>query len=152
MTPFFPNTEGFTKRPTSFFIVLTKWPPIFLLSSPKDPLFLYLVCHRKAPTLGVLSAHPRQFRILVPPAPRGYLSLSPKYNRARPTFQHCWKFSNHISDSVRFQITVLVRFGSVWFWLVTVILIVWPRSLLLCHFHKKLRIWWKKSFGFLSNR
>ena len=47
-----------------------------------------------------------------------------------------------------FQITVLVRFGPVWFWLVTVSLIVWPRSLLLCPFHKKLRIWWKKSFGF----
>ena len=42
----------------------------------------------------------------------------------------------------------MVRFGSVWFWLVTVLLIVCPRSLLLCPFHKKLRIWWKKSFGF----
>ena len=48
----------------------------------------------------------------------------------------------------RFQIKVLVRFGSVWLWLVMVLLIVWPRSLLLCPFHKKLRIWWKKSFGF----
>ena len=48
----------------------------------------------------------------------------------------------------RFQITVLVRFGSVWFWLFTVLSIVWPQSLLLCPFHKKLRIWWKKSFGF----
>ena len=49
---------------------------------------------------------------------------------------------------VRFQITVLVHFGSVWFWLVTVLIIVWPRSLLLCPFLKKLRIWWKKSLGF----
>ena len=47
-----------------------------------------------------------------------------------------------------FQITVLVRFSSVWFSLVTVLLIVCPRSLLLCPFHKKLRIWWKKSFDF----
>ena len=39
-------------------------------------------------------------------------------------------------------------FGSLWFWLVTVLSIVWPRSLLLCPFHKKLRICWKKSFGF----
>ena len=50
--------------------------------------------------------------------------------------------------SARFQITVLVHFGLVWFWLVMVLLIVWSRSLLLCPFHKKLRIWWKKSFGF----
>ena len=50
-------------------------------------------------------------------------------------------------SSAPFQITVLVRFSSVWFSLVTVLLIVCPRSLLLCPFHKKLRIWWKKSFG-----
>ena len=49
--PFFLKTEGFTKRPL-LFIILTKWPPIFLLSSLKDPFFLYLVCHRKTPTLG----------------------------------------------------------------------------------------------------
>ena len=56
-------------------------------------------------------------------------------------------FSPH---TAQFQITVLVRFGSVWFWLVTVLLIVWPRSLLLYpfRFHKKLRIWWKKFFSF----
>ena len=48
--------------------------------------------------------------------------------------------------TAQFQIMVLVRFGSVW--LVTVLLIVWHRSLLLCPFHKKLRIWWKKSFSF----
>ena len=36
-----------------------------------------------------------------------------------------------------FQITVLVRFCSVWFSLVTVLLIVCPRSLLLCPFHNK---------------
>ena len=50
-------------------------------------------------------------------------------------------------DNAQFQIMILVRFGSAWFWLVTVLLIVWSRSLLLCSFHKKLRIWWKKSFG-----
>ena len=38
------------------------------------------------------------------------------------------------------QITVLVHFGSVWFWLVTVLLIVFPRSLLSCLFNKKLGI------------
>ena len=48
----------------------------------------------------------------------------------------------------RFQITVLVQYGSERFWLVTVLLIICPRSLLLCPFHKKLGIWWKKSFGF----
>ena len=53
-----------------------------------------------------------------------------------------------VCDTAPFQITVLVRFSSVWFSLVTVLLIVCPRSLLLCPFHKKLRIWWKKSFGF----
>ena len=57
-----------------------------------------------------------------------------------------WNFAAYIA---RFQITVLVRFGSLWFWLVTVLLTVWPRSLLLWPFHKKLRIWWKKSFRFL---
>ena len=56
-------------------------------------------------------------------------------------------YGKHIPNA-RFQITVLVRLGSVWFWLVTVLLIVCPRSLLLCPFHKKLRIWSKKSFGF----
>ena len=52
------------------------------------------------------------------------------------------------TDNAPFQITVLGWFSSVWFSLVTVLLIVCPRSLLLCPFHKKLRIWWKKSFGF----
>ena len=51
-------------------------------------------------------------------------------------------------NNVRFQITVLVRFSSVWFWLVTVLVTVWLGSLLLCPFQKKLRIRWKKSFGF----
>ena len=52
------------------------------------------------------------------------------------------------ADNAPFQITVLFRFSSVWFSVVTVLLIVYPRSLLLYPFHKKLRIWWKKSFGF----
>ena len=41
-------------------------------------------------------------------------------------------------------------FGSIWFSMVLVGhgFIVCPRSLFLCPFHKKLRIWWKKSFGF----
>ena len=51
--------------------------------------------------------------------------------------------SNFAAYIAPFQITVLVRFSSVWFSLVTVLLIVCPRSLLLCPFHKKLRIWWK---------
>ena len=53
-----------------------------------------------------------------------------------------------ISTIAQFQITVSICFGSEWFWLVTALLIVWFRSLLLCPIHKKLRIWWKKSFGF----
>ena len=67
--PFFLQTEVFTKRPLLFFffIVLTKWPPIFLLSSLKDHFFLYLVCHRKTPTLEVVSAHTRHFHMWVPP-------------------------------------------------------------------------------------
>ena len=65
---FFLQTEVFTKRPL-LFIGLTKWPPIFLLSSLKDPFFLYVVCHRKTPTLGVVSAHPRHFHMWVPPPP-----------------------------------------------------------------------------------
>ena len=58
-----------------------------------------------------------------------------------------WSCRFYLQPNARFQITVLVRFGSVWFWLVTVLLIVWPRSLLLRPFHK-LRIWWKKSVSF----
>ena len=75
MTPFFLKTEGFTKR-SLFFIVPTKWPPIFLLSSLKDPLFSLLVCHRKTPTLGVLSAHPRHFHMWVTPSPGGRRRIS----------------------------------------------------------------------------
>ena len=48
----------------------------------------------------------------------------------------------------QFHYIAQFHFGSVWFWLFTVLLIVWPQSLLLSPFHKKLRIWWKKSFGF----
>ena len=48
----------------------------------------------------------------------------------------------------QFQIMVLVRFGLVWFWLAMVLLSVWPQSLLLCPFHKKLRIWLKEFFDF----
>ena len=50
-------------------------------------------------------------------------------------------------DNIKFQITYFSRFGSVWFAMVTVLSIVWPRSLLLCPFHKKLRIW-EEFFGF----
>ena len=63
--PFFFKLKSSLKDPF-FFIVLTKWPPIFLLSSLKDPLFS-LVCHRKTPTLGVVSAHPRHD--MRPPSP-----------------------------------------------------------------------------------
>ena len=51
-----------------------------------------------------------------------------------------------------FQITVLVRFTSVWFSLVTVLLIVCPRSLLLCPFHKKTENLMEEVLRFLSNR
>ena len=58
----------------------------------------------------------------------------------KPPFEwsHCWGH-RPVSNN---------GFGSVWFWLVTVLLIVWSRSLLLCLFHEKLRIWWMTSFGF----
>ena len=59
-----------------------------------------------------------------------------------------FKIHTNLFYNTQFQIAVLVRFGSVWFWLVTVLLIVWPRSLLLCPIHRKLRIWWNKSFNF----
>ena len=66
----------------------------------------------------------------------------------------------HDENIARFQITVLVRFSSVWFSLVTVLLIVCPRSLLLCPFHKKKKKKKKKKtenlmeevLRFLSNR
>ena len=35
----------------------------------RSPFFLYWVRHQKTPTLGVLSAHPRHFHMLVPPPP-----------------------------------------------------------------------------------
>ena len=47
-----------------------------------------------------------------------------------------------ISNNVFFK----VQF--VWFGMVTVLSTVWLLSLLLCPFHKKLRIWKKKSFSF----
>ena len=57
-----------------------------------------------------------------------------------------------IKISTPFQITVLVRFSSVWFSLVTVLLIVCPRSLLLCPFHKKTENLMEEVLRFLSNR
>ena len=69
------------------------------------------------------------------------------FNILHVEMNQVWEHSSHIYIA-RFQITVLVRFSSVWFSLITVLLIVCPRSLLLCPFHKKLRNWWKKSFGF----
>ena len=49
------------------------------------------------------------------------------------------KLSNHFA-STTFQFQIMV-FGSVWFWLVTVLLIVWPRSLLLRPIHLFIRNW-----------
>ena len=49
-------------------------------------------------------------------------------------------------DNAQFQIMDFTWFGLLWF--STVLSIVWPRSLLLCLFHKKLRIWKKKLLGF----
>ena len=60
MTPFFLQTEVFTK-------VLTKWPPIFLLSSLKDPIFSLFSQSPKDPTFGVVSAHPRHFHMWLSP-------------------------------------------------------------------------------------
>ena len=75
-----------------------------------------------------------------------HVPLRNSYSSHSTTFP-CAEHSSCVY-SAPFQITVLVRFSSVWFSLVTVLLIVCPRSLLLCPFHKKLIIWWKKSFSF----
>ena len=79
-----------------------------------------------------------------------YLLLLSIIIRASPSSDTCIciVIDGYSEHNAPFQITILVRFSSVWFSLVTVLLIVCPRSLLLCPFHKKLRIWWKKSFGF----
>ena len=71
--PFFRQTEVFTKRPLLFFIVLTKWPPIFLLSSLKDHFFSLFSLSPKDPYFGVVSAHTRHFHMWMPPVP--YMSL-----------------------------------------------------------------------------
>ena len=60
----------------------------------------------------------------------------------------CRCSSIHNKNIAQFQKTVLVSF---WFGMVLVgqgFINCLPRSLLLCPFHKKLRIWWKKFFGF----
>ena len=95
----FLKTEGFTERPL-LYINLTKWPPIFLLSSLKDPFFLYLVRHRKTPTLRVLAAHPHHSHIWVPPPIASCIiciiqELHPLINWTKHTFTaetKCTKF------------------------------------------------------------
>ena len=64
---FFLKTEGFTKRPPSFYSPHQMIPLFFLCPHWKTPFFLYIACHRKTPTLRVLSAHPRHFHMWVPP-------------------------------------------------------------------------------------
>ena len=61
-------------------------------------------------------------------------------------------FQNRGQNIAPFQITVLVLFSSVWFSLVTVLFIVYPRSLLLCPFHKKTENLMEEVLRFLSNR
>ena len=41
-------------------------PLFFFCPHWKTPFFLYLVCHRKTPTLGVVSAHPSHFHMSAP--------------------------------------------------------------------------------------
>ena len=65
--PLFSKTWRLHYKTPFFLYSSPNDPPIFLLSSLKDPIFLYLVCHRKTPTLGVLSPHPRHFHMWVPP-------------------------------------------------------------------------------------
>ena len=64
---FFLKTEGFTKRPPSLYSPHQMIPLFFLCPHWKTPFFLYIACHRKTPTLRVLSAHPRHFHMWVPP-------------------------------------------------------------------------------------
>ena len=85
MTPFFLQTEVFTKDPL-LFIDLTKWPPIFLLSSLKDPLFSLFSLSpkdpyfggrvRTSPSLPYVSALPgwRQFDLMVVVRANQYIS------------------------------------------------------------------------------
>ena len=46
MTPFFLKLKASLKDPLRFIVLITK-----------RPLFLYLVCHRKTPTLGVIRTY-----------------------------------------------------------------------------------------------
>ena len=113
--------------------LLTQWPLIFF--------FFETVFSPNAPAFGSVSLTPVSIRYWSAPPVQAI-----SWYKLRCTCR---------ADIARFQITVLVRFSSVWFSLVTVLLIVCPRSML-CPFHKKkkkkkkkrLRIWWKKPFGF----
>ena len=60
-----------------------------------------------------------------------------------PTHRDCYIYLHCIQCQVSNN-----GFLAVWFGLAMVLSIVWPRTLLLCPFHKKLRISEKKSYGF----
>ena len=69
MTPFFLQTEVFTKRPI-LLIVITKWPPIFILSSLKDPLFSLFSLSPKDPYFeGRVRTSPSLPYVSAPPPP-----------------------------------------------------------------------------------
>ena len=68
-------------------------------------------------------------------------------NKVSQDLQSCaWPLNQE--HTAQFQIMNFSRLGLVRFGMVTVLSIVWPRSLFSCPFHKKLIIWDEKSFGF----
>ena len=75
------------------------------------------------------------------------LKVAVKASLLIPWQRFAWKLMTiNMYYNAQVQITDFSRFGSVRFGMVTVLSIVWPLSLLLCSFHKKLRIWEIMSF------
>ena len=86
---FFLKTEGFTKRPLHF-IVLTKWLPIFLLSSLKDPLFSLLCLSPKDPYFGGLVCTSPSLPYVSAPLSSGALALVfPQFDYCSPVWSKC---------------------------------------------------------------
>ena len=71
MTPFFFKLKSSLKDPFFFFIVLTKWPPIFLLSSLTDPIFSLFSLSPKDPYFwGRVRTSPSLPYVIAPPRHR----------------------------------------------------------------------------------
>ena len=74
--PFFLQTEVFTKRPLLFYSPHQTTLYFSFVLTERPPFVLYLVCHRKTPTFGFVSAHPRHFHMWVPPPPGIEVAIS----------------------------------------------------------------------------